>query len=136
MKRTFWRAAIALLALASAAAPCLAQGISDFDSAALYRSNCAPCHGVTGMGGGPVAAALKKPMPMIATLTERHGGTFPADHVYRVIDGRKQVTAHGSRVMPVWGALLDATHHGGGTEQSTKLMIEALIAHIKRLQIQ
>jgi len=39
----------------------------------------------------------------ITTITQRHGGEFPAAELARTIDGRDVVAAHGSREMPVWG---------------------------------
>jgi len=71
------REVFALLVLATLAfqtPTCAAQGKSDFDSAALFKSNCAPCHGVSGAGDGPVASALKKKPPPLSTLSTRHGG--------------------------------------------------------------
>ena len=108
----------------------------DFDRAELYLSNCAPCHGRTGLGGGPVAAALKDPVPVLATLAKRHGGAFPAEYVYRIIDGREMRRAHGTRVMPIWGTQLLLRHKGQGAESSTRLLIDALIEHIRTLQIE
>jgi high-affinity iron transporter len=43
------------LALALAAAPALAAD----DGKAVYEIRCAPCHGSTGTGDGPAAAALE-----------------------------------------------------------------------------
>lgn len=120
------------LSLLSAAA---SAGPSDFDRASLFRASCAPCHGETGMGGGSVAAALKDPIPVLATLTERHGGTFPEEYVHRIIDGRTLMPAHGTRTMPVWGDDFVRQHDGGGGESSTDFMIDALVQHIKSLQL-
>ncbi len=111
-------------------------GASDFDRAALYRSNCAACHGVTGMGGGPVASTIIVPMPQLATLSQRYGGEFPADYVVQVIDGRRTLPAHGSRIMPVWGSFFDSGHTGEGAETSTRFLIDAIVEHIKTLQIE
>jgi hypothetical protein len=36
-------------------------------------------------------------------LAKNNGGVFPADRISSVIDGRSQVTTHGSRDMPIWG---------------------------------
>ena len=110
-------------------------GPSDFDKARLFRASCASCHGVTGMGGGSVAAALKDPIPVLATLTQRHGGVFPEDYVHQVIDGRTLMPAHGTRTMPVWGDDFLRRHEGGGGESSTDFMIDALVQHIKSLQL-
>jgi len=107
----------------------------DFDKAGLFLSSCAPCHGVTGMGGGPVAAALKDAVPPLATLKQRHSGVFPQEFVYDVIDGRAAIRAHGSRIMPVWGTSFSMLHQGDGAEATVKFLIDALIEHIKSLQV-
>ncbi len=135
MLRAFHVLILTLLAccLASTAA---SAGPSDFDRANLFRSSCAPCHGATGMGGGSVAAALKDPVPVLATLTQRFGGAFPEDYVHQVIDGRTQMRAHGTRLMPVWGDDFLRQHDGEGGESSTDFMIDALVQHIKSLQLQ
>ncbi len=111
------------------------SGTSDFDKAGLFRASCASCHGETGMGGGSVAAVLKNPVPVLATLTQRYGGTFPEDYVHRVIDGRTLMPAHGTRIMPVWGDDFLRQHVGEGGESSTDFMIDALVEHIKGLQV-
>ena len=110
-------------------------GTDDFDSAGLFLSSCAPCHGITGMGGGPVAAALRDAVPRLATLKQRHGGVYPDDYVYGVIDGRTAIRAHGSRIMPVWGTSFSMLHQGDGAETAVKFVIDALVEHIKSLQV-
>ncbi len=45
---------------------------------------------------------LSKPLPDLTKLTARNGGTFPRARLARLIDGREDVDAHGSREMPVW----------------------------------
>jgi len=67
---------------------------------ALY---CASCHGDDGRGDGPLVFGLSKPPPDLAKLTARNGGAFPRTRLARLIDGREDVDAHGSREMPVWG---------------------------------
>jgi mono/diheme cytochrome c family protein len=42
-----------------------------------FRLRCAACHGLTGLGDGPVGQLLKTPAPNLALLTERNGGGFP-----------------------------------------------------------
>ena len=39
----------------------------------------------------------------LTILAKNNGGVFPVQKVYEIIDGRKEVEAHGSREMPVWG---------------------------------
>jgi mono/diheme cytochrome c family protein len=103
---------------------------SDLDASALYRSNCAPCHGVTGFGGGPVASSFSVLMPQLATLAQRNRGVFPQDYVLRIIDGREPMMAHGTRNMPVWGSIFD------GETTSTAFLIEAIVEYVKGLQIE
>ena len=68
-----------------------------------YESSCASCHGVDGKGTGPVAAALKIKPADLTTLAKANNGVFPFGRIYDVIDGRREVSAHGARDMPIWG---------------------------------
>lgn len=68
-----------------------------------FQSHCAACHGVSGLGDGPIGPLLKTPAPNLAMIIERNGGKFPFQRVYDIIDGSSIVAAHGSRDMPLWG---------------------------------
>jgi mono/diheme cytochrome c family protein len=68
-----------------------------------YESSCASCHGLSGKGDGPLARALVSQPSDLTTLAKRNGGVFPAQRVHKIIDGREDVEAHGTREMPVWG---------------------------------
>jgi mono/diheme cytochrome c family protein len=76
---------------------------SSFSGAEMYKTWCASCHGPTGKGDGPAAAALKKPPADLTQLAKKNGGKFPTQRVRDYIDGTKEVASHGSRDMPVWG---------------------------------
>ena len=69
----------------------------------LYQVSCSGCHGANARGNGPVAPLLGAAVPDLTLLASRRGGSFPADEVYRIIDGQADLTAHGPRHMPVWG---------------------------------
>lgn len=72
--------------------------------AALYARNCSGCHGADGRGRGVIAPYLKATVRDLTLITARAGGTFPADAVFRIIDGQSsdaQVTER--RHMPIWG---------------------------------
>ncbi|HYL99121.1 MAG TPA: c-type cytochrome [Blastocatellia bacterium] len=94
----------------------------------LYKQYCATCDGLEGAGDGPAAAALKEP-PADLTRIQKPGEKFPFDAVRVVIDGEKAVTAHGSREMPVWGAVLRRTRGDLGQAD-----IEALTKYVQSIQ--
>jgi len=70
---------------------------------AYFKQYCASCHGKDALGDGPSAPALKTPPPDLTRIAARRKGVFNSAEVAAIIDGRTQVAAHGSGVMPVWG---------------------------------
>ena len=74
---------------------------------ALYRRYCASCHGPGGHGDGPVAQTLKRAPSDLTQLAKHDGGTLDEPKLISFIDGRRWVREHGSREMPVWGAVFD-----------------------------
>jgi mono/diheme cytochrome c family protein len=100
-----------------------------YDGKEMFASYCTPCHGKTGKGDGPAAAALKKAPADLTTLSARNGGKFPETRVKRYIEGLDEVSAHGSRDMPVWGPLFRDLGR-----DTAALRIEALSTYLKTLQ--
>lgn len=74
----------------------------------IFGQYCAACHGLTGKGEGPVAAALKVGPPDL-TAIQQVGEKFPFNRVETKIDGEKEVTAHGTSKMPIWGTIFKRT---------------------------
>jgi len=74
--------------------------------ARLYAAYCASCHGVDGKGDGPLVEVLVAKPFNLTRLSEKYGSPLPVDQIAAFIDGRKDVTAHGPREMPVWGEQL------------------------------
>lgn len=68
-----------------------------------FQSSCASCHGADAKGKGPVSDQLKVPPPDLTILAKNNNGVFPTNTVYETIDGRKTISAHGTREMPIWG---------------------------------
>jgi len=68
-----------------------------------YSTYCASCHGRDGKGDGPVARSLSRPPADLSGLSAANGGTFPSERIAEFVDGRREVAAHGTREMPVWG---------------------------------
>ena len=100
------------------APPAPAPASADNNGAALYRTWCAGCHGITGRGDGPNAKALPVPPARhadAATMSQR-----PDDTLYDTIDGGGAIMNRSAR-MPAFGGSLSPTQ------------IRALVAHIRSL---
>ena len=87
-----------LLALLAAAPPAVGDATH---GAALYRVNCAACHGATGAGDGPMAHGLPVPPGRVTGTAFQMSETGATLH---------DVIAHGSRgaLMPAFGSELSA----------------------------
>lgn len=81
----------------------------------FYMQYCASCHGAAGDGNGPASRALKDQPADLRKLGERFGMPLPAARIARYIDGRNEVTAHGSRTMPVWGERFGEIYEAKGS---------------------
>jgi mono/diheme cytochrome c family protein len=70
-----------------------------------FRHSCVLCHGLDGRGESVMTTMnlLTVKPPNLRTLQQRNKGAFPFWQIYRVIDGRQEIMAHGSRDMPIWG---------------------------------
>ncbi len=122
----------------------LANEDTDFGKAE-FEANCASCHGLIGKGDGPLSRVyLIKPTDL-TTLAKSNSGVFPAQRVYKIIDGRQEVKAHGPRTMPVWGReygekvpdiIPDLMNFGyiGYRKRVVKARIAMLVDYLFRLQ--
>lgn len=97
----------------------------------LYAQYCASCHGMDAKGGGPVSQALKVAPTDLTTIAQRHGGKFNGVHVQQNINGENDVTAHGTKDMPVWGAYFRTAR---GQSVAT-LNIYALTKYLEAIQV-
>jgi mono/diheme cytochrome c family protein len=103
--------------------------------ARLFRGSCAACHGEKADGNGPVAPLLNVPVPDLTRIATRRHGEFPELEVFRIIDGQSELTAHGSRHMPVWGYEFygddadDEVAHRRATER-----VDRLVAYLRSIQ--
>ena len=70
----------------------------------FYRQYCASCHGLDGRGDTPLGKLFQREPPDLTRIAARRGIWYPEALVQEIIDGR--YAAHGSREMPVWGAIL------------------------------
>jgi mono/diheme cytochrome c family protein len=107
-----------------------------------FRLYCVQCHGFEGMGNGPVAPALRTRPANLRMLARNRGGVFPEQEVRDFIDGTKQLAAHGTRDMPIWGlafqyrgsAVGDIQAPPPASEAEVDQRIDQLVAYIKSIQ--
>lgn len=102
----------------------------------VFRSYCASCHGLDGGGDGPAARSLETPPADLRRIAARRGGSFPDAEIARIIDGRFDIDAHGSREMPVWGNAFGADIPEGEVAESvTRGRLAVLIEYLKSIQV-
>ena len=134
---------LAMIAV-TVAMPAFAEAATDEHELAAqdFRSNCAACHGETGIGDGPVAGVLIVRPPDLTLMAQRNGGTFPTEAVYKRIYGLDMPQSHGTREMPVWGlwfssdAIAESLHTGDTTLPPEKVekRIRALVGYLESIQ--
>ena len=105
------------------------ENISPANGARMFRTYCAVCHGVVGKGDGPAAGALRNQPTDLTQLSRNNDGKFPVFRVAGVIQGSSISKVHGTREMPVWGAVFRTM--GSGT---VKLRIDNLTSYVESLQ--
>ena len=97
---------------------------------AMYVRHCETCHGEDGTGEGESAELLEGTPPDLTVLSQKHGGEFPLEWIYNVIDGREQFAKHGTREMPFWGEVW--SQQGG--EEVVNPNIEKMVMYLKSIQ--
>jgi|SRR5208282_664412 mono/diheme cytochrome c family protein len=108
------------------------QSTSPVSGKEMYTTYCAVCHGTDGKGGGPAASALKVPPTDLTLLSKNNGGKYPALKVTSAIHGESALPAHGSKEMPVWGALF--FNMSGGHQGEVQQRVANLTKYIEGLQ--
>ncbi len=109
--------------------PVITDSLAGWDS---FEKYCAPCHGTSGRGDGPVAAALRQRPADLTLLARRAGGTFPRERVNGYIIGSaRALPAHGSSQMPVWGPIFLAFE----SDLRVQARVNNVVAYIESLQL-
>lgn len=97
-----------------------------------FERYCAPCHGRDGRGNGPVAASLERRPADLTALARRNDGPFPRERVAALLAGTgRDVPAHGSADMPVWGPIFRRLD---GSDVRVTQRIDNIVAFIESLQ--
>jgi len=135
-KLAFAGAAIfaALLLLPVAAAAQDAPTKQTTPGAEVFRTYCATCHGTSARGDGPLASSMKRKPANLTEIAKRNGGEFPADMVFRTIDGRQPVRGHGGPDMPVWGDAFERSQEAGD-QARVKSVIQSLVDYLGSIQL-
>lgn len=89
-----------------------AKPTSPASGAQMYVAYCAACHGTTGKGDGPAAGALRIQPADLTQLANKHGGKYPSEYVAGILQGKTEVTPHGSEEMLVWGPVFRGVSRG------------------------
>jgi len=98
----------------------------------MFLNYCASCHGKSGTGDGPAAAALKVGPADLTQLAKKNNGKYPSMRVSSVLNGQANLAAHGNMEMPVWGAVF--RQMSGGHEAEVQQRIANLNHYIESLQ--
>lgn len=127
-------AALVVTALAGCADEMCVSFSDRFSGAILFQLHCASCHGEDARGNGPVAEFINVKVPDLTQISATHGGNFPDEQVFRIIDAQAEMPAHGARHMPVWGYEFfgqgdDERAHAEATEK-----VKALVNYLRKLQ--
>jgi mono/diheme cytochrome c family protein len=104
-----------------------------------YADYCARCHGDDGRGNGPAVKIIPGYKPSdLTNLIPTHGGQFPRDEVFQVIDGRKRVPGHNDwdTDMPLWGLQFqpEGKEFSAESEKKVHQRISNLVDYIQSLQ--
>jgi mono/diheme cytochrome c family protein len=97
-----------------------------------FLKYCASCHGEDAKGNGPASIALKPSPSDLTTLARRYEGKFPSGYVGALVKFGRNLAAHGSDDMPVWGSRfkdLDPIKDPTGQQH-----VDDVVAYIESLQ--
>jgi mono/diheme cytochrome c family protein len=128
---TFWAVVFAAAAASQDKPP--AQNAAATRGAATFNTYCAPCHGTSARGDGPMADSLRYAPADLTAIARRNGGRFPAEKVGKIIDGRASLKGHGGTDMPIWGDAFKNTRQGVD-ERRVKAIIADLVQYLATLQ--
>lgn len=119
----------------SSASAAFTEELSASNGAQLFRQYCASCHGRNAEGNGPVAPFFRLLPPDLTRIALRSGGTFPAERIRRIIDGREVVIPHGAREMPVWGMQFAMTKDDPAAgKAAAEATIARLVEYLQSIQ--
>ncbi len=99
-----------------------------------FEQHCMSCHGQDAQGNGPAAEILSRPPTNLTLLAQNNEGEFPAERVYRSIDGREAFVAHGTREMPFWGNIWIEEDGVPRPEEEVDREISQVVEYLRSIQ--
>ncbi|MBZ5557560.1 MAG: cytochrome c [Acidobacteriia bacterium] len=106
---------------------------SAYGGANDFNAYCASCHGSSAKGDGPIANSFRKKPADLTKLSLRNNGVYPADMVFKTIDGRTPVSGHGGPDMPTWGDVFVKSSESSNAE-AVRQRIDSLVKYLETLQ--
>jgi mono/diheme cytochrome c family protein len=107
----------------------------EYSGVRLYQVFCSSCHGLTGLGDGPVQPLFRSGVPDLAHLAARNHGQFPTERVRSAIDGRETFNAHGTSNMPVWGFEFADGRNERSVRRRSHEMIDRIVHYLEKIQV-
>ena len=125
-----------MMACATADQPTVDSGPGAKSGAQTYQELCASCHGVSGIGDGPMASELRRAPSDLTLIAARRGGTFPRQEISEIVDGRRPLRSHGPGNMPVWGRHFErsTTSPDAPSEMIVRGQISELVDYLEAIQ--
>lgn len=96
-----------------------------------FAAYCAPCHGRSGAGDGPVAPVLRTRPADLRKLSSSRG-SFPREAILAFITGNgRPIEAHGTSDMPIWGAIFRSLDP---SDARVKIRLKNVVDYLESLQ--
>jgi len=130
-RRTIILVGLTILFLSSITAkknPAIGQSGHD-----IFMDRCSACHGDDAKGNGPAVGALKVAPADLTLLAKRNEGTFPAERVRKMLGEWVDISAHGSREMPIWGDLF--LPKSAADQEIANERFKKLVTYLESIQV-
>lgn len=96
-----------------------------------FTAYCAPCHGRTGAGDGPVGPSLRT-APADLRVLKATRGFFPREEIVAFVTGTgRPIVAHGTGDMPVWGVIFGSLDP---SDTRVKVRLQNVVEYVESLQ--
>jgi len=120
----------------------VSSGVALAAAATDFHNLCAPCHGQSGRGDGPVGHVMTTTPADLTTIAKRYSGTFPDELIYEKIEGLDMPLSHGTLQMPIWGDVflneavgkITSTKEAKKAETKVERRIKNLVEYLKTIQ--